>query len=149
YTGGVKSWSIVAALQDLGIHVVATGTKKSTEEDKERIKALMGEDAKMIEDGNARQLLNLAHEYQADILIAGGRNQYTALKARRPFLDVNQEREHGYAGYQGMLTLARQLTRALENPVWEAVRRPAPWHLLPSPTGRGAGGEGRLEVRHG
>ncbi|MDG4563146.1 MAG: nitrogenase component 1, partial [Candidatus Competibacter sp.] len=67
------------------------------------------------------------HEYQADILIAGGRNQYTALKARLPFLDVNQEREHGYAGYQGMLTLARQLTRALENPIWEAVRRPAPW----------------------
>ncbi len=109
------------------MHVVATGTKKSTEEDKERIKALMGEDAKMIEDGNARQLLNLAREYQADILIAGGRNQYTALKARLPFLDVNQEREHGYAGYQGMLTLARQLTRALENPIWEAVRRPAPW----------------------
>lgn len=74
----------------------------------------MGEDAQMIEDGNARQLLNLAREHRADILIAGGRNQYTALKARLPFLDVNQEREHGYAGYQGMITLARQLTRALE-----------------------------------
>jgi nitrogenase molybdenum-cofactor synthesis protein NifE len=35
---------------------------------------------------------------------------YTAIKARLPFLDVNQEREHGYAGYQGMVTLARQLT---------------------------------------
>ena len=150
YTGGVKSWSIVAALQDLGIQVVATGTKKSTEEDKARIKALMGEDAQMIEDGNARQLLNLARQHRADILIAGGRNQYTALKARLPFLDVNQEREHGYAGYQGMMTLARQLTRALENPVWEAVRRPAPWRVLPSPASRrGAGVEGRLEVRHG
>jgi nitrogenase molybdenum-cofactor synthesis protein NifE len=154
YTGGVKSWSIVAALQDLGMTVVATGTKKSTEEDKERIRALMGEDARMIEDGNARQLLNLAREYRADILIAGGRNQYTALKARLPFLDVNQEREHGYAGYQGMLTLAQQLTRALENPVWKAVRRPAPWHVLPSPaSGRGAGGEGEIAhfvpQRHG
>ena len=130
YTGGVKSWSIVAALQDLGMQVVATGTKKSTEEDKERIKALMGEDAQMIEDGNAKQLLNLAREHQIDILIAGGRNQYTALKARLPFLDVNQEREHGYAGYQGMLTLARQLNQALENPVWNAVRRPAPWSTV-------------------
>ena len=129
--------------------VVATGTKKSTEEDKARIRELMGEDTKMIDDGSPKALLSTYHEYKADILIAGGRNMYTALKARLPFLDVNQEREHGYAGYQGMLTLARQLTRALENPVWEAVRRPAPWHLLPSPTGRGAGGEGRLEVRHG
>lgn len=27
YTGGVKSWSVVSALQDLGLEVVATGTK--------------------------------------------------------------------------------------------------------------------------
>jgi len=40
YTGGVKSWSIVAALQDLGMTVVATGTRKSTEDDKARIRAL-------------------------------------------------------------------------------------------------------------
>jgi nitrogenase molybdenum-cofactor synthesis protein NifE len=127
YTGGVKSWSIVSALQDLGLEVVATGTKKSTEEDKERIKALMGEDARMIDDGNPRALLNIAREYRADLLVAGGRNMYTALKARLPFLDINQEREHGYAGYQGMLELARQLTRSLESPVWRAARAPAPW----------------------
>ncbi|MCC8998025.1 MAG: hypothetical protein LM522_00770, partial [Candidatus Contendobacter sp.] len=91
--------------------------------------------------------------YQADILIAGGRNLYTALKARLPFLDVNQEREHGYAGYRGMITLARELTRSLESPIWAAVRRPAPWNELPSPSGRGVGGEGgnvrELEMAHG
>jgi nitrogenase molybdenum-cofactor synthesis protein NifE len=54
YTGGVKSWSVIAALQDLGMEVVATGTKKSTEEDKARIRELMGHDAVMIEDGNPR-----------------------------------------------------------------------------------------------
>jgi nitrogenase molybdenum-iron protein alpha/beta subunit len=32
---------------------------------------------------------------------------YTAWKARLPFLDINQEREHAYAGYQGIITLAR------------------------------------------
>jgi len=127
YTGGVKSWSVVSALQDLGMEVVATGTKKSTEEDKARIRELMGETAHMIEDGNPRLLLNLVKEYQADLLIAGGRNMFTALKARLPFLDINQEREFGYAGYQGMVELARQLALTLESPIWEAVRRPAPW----------------------
>ena len=68
-------------------------------------------------------------EQQVDILIAGGRNMYTALKARIPFLDINQEREFGYAGYTGMLELARQLALTLESPVWEAVRRPAPWSV--------------------
>ena len=127
YTGGVKSWSIISALQDLGMEVVATGTKKSTEEDKARIRELMGQDATMIEDGNPRALLQIVREQGVDILIAGGRNMYTALKARVPFLDINQEREFGYAGYEGMLELARQLTLTVESPIWEAVRRPAPW----------------------
>ena len=127
YTGGVKSWSVISALQDLGMEVVATGTKKSTEEDKARIRELMGEEARMIEDGSPRALLDTVRDYRADVLIAGGRNMYTALKARIPFLDINQEREYAYAGYEGMLELARQLTLTIESPVWQAVRRPSPW----------------------
>lgn len=130
YTGGVKSWSVVSALQDLGMEVVATGTRKSTEEDKARIREIMGENAKMIEDGNPRNLLAIFKEYQADILIAGGRNMYTALKARIPFLDINQEREFGYEGYVGMLELVRQLTLTIENPIWPQVRQPAPWRKV-------------------
>lgn len=127
YTGGVKSWSVVSALQDLGMEVVATGTKKSTEEDKARIRELMGPGARMIDDGSPKALLSTYKEYGADILIAGGRNLYTALKARIPFLDINQEREFGYAGYAGMVELARQLALTIESPVWQAVRQPAPW----------------------
>jgi nitrogenase molybdenum-cofactor synthesis protein NifE len=127
YTGGVKSWSVVSALQDLGMVVVATGTKKSTGEDKARIRELMGEDARMIDDGSPKALLSAYKDYGADILIAGGRNLYTALKARIPFLDINQEREFGYAGYTGMLELARQLALSIESPVWNAVRKAPPW----------------------
>ncbi len=129
FTGGVKSWSVISALQDLGMVVVATGTKKSTEEDKARIRELMGEDTLMIEDGSPKALIKIVHDYKADILIAGGRNMYTALKAKIPFLDINQEREFGYEGYQGMLELVKQLTLTIESPVWQAVRAPAPWKL--------------------
>ncbi|MDQ7990418.1 MAG: nitrogenase iron-molybdenum cofactor biosynthesis protein NifE [Candidatus Dactylopiibacterium sp.] len=127
YTGGVKSWSIVSALQDLGMTVVASGTRKSTHEDKARIRELMGEDARLIDDGTPTALLGAYHALGADVLIAGGRNLYTALKARIPFLDINQEREFGYAGYRGIAELARQLALTMESPVWEAVRRPPPW----------------------
>ncbi|MCG5535613.1 nitrogenase iron-molybdenum cofactor biosynthesis protein NifE [Ectothiorhodospira mobilis] len=138
YTGGVKSWSVVSALQDLGMEVVATGTRKSTEADKARIRDLMGEDARMIEEGNPGALLEVFEQTRADVLIAGGRNLYTALKARIPFLDINQEREHAYAGYEGMLELARQLALTLESPIWPWVRGEAPWdaqgwpHTAPS-----------------
>ena len=87
----------------------------------------MGDDVQMLEDGNPRALLKTVKDYKADILIAGGRNMYTALKARIPFLDINQEREFGYAGYDGMLELVKQLALTLESPVWKSVRAPAPW----------------------
>lgn len=137
YTGGVKSWSVISALQDLGMQVVATGTRKSTEEDKARIRELMGDDALMLDEGNPKTLLKTVAEYKADILIAGGRNMYTALKARLPFLDINQEREFAYAGYDGMAELVRQLCLTIENPVWNAVRKPAPWDV---PVSQGATG---------
>lgn len=127
YTGGVKSWSVVSALQDLGMIVVATGTRKSTEEDKARIRELMGDDVKMLDEGSPKVLLQTVQDYKADVLIAGGRNLYTALKARIPFLDINQEREFAYAGYDGMLELVRQLCLTIECPIWSAVRDPAPW----------------------
>ncbi len=127
YTGGVKSWSVVSALQDLGLTVVATGTKKSTEEDKARIRELMGEGAAMISEGSATALLAAVKDLRADILIAGGRNLYTALKARLPFLDINQEREFAYAGYAGMAELARRLALSLESPVWAGVGALPPW----------------------
>lgn len=127
YTGGVKSWSIVSALQDLGLEVVATGTRKSTEEDKTRIKQLMGERAIMIDEGNARLLLDKAYQLQADLIIAGGRNMYTAYKARFPFIDINQEREYAYAGYKGLVELAKQICLTLESPIWPQVTHRAPW----------------------
>lgn len=127
YTGGVKSWSIISAAQDLGITVVATSSKKSTEADKARIKALLGQDGILLEKGGAAELLKVIEQTQADMLIAGGRNQYTALKARIPFLHINQERHNPYSGYGGLLEMAKELDETLHSPVWAEVRRAAPW----------------------
>ncbi len=129
YTGGVKSWSIVSAAQDLGMEVVATSTKKSTEEDKGRIKKLLGKDGIMLEKGSPEELLRVIQKTNADLLVAGGRNQYTALKAKIPFLDINQERHHPYAGYIGLVEMARELSEAVYSPIWQQVRKPSPWEL--------------------
>ncbi len=127
YTGGVKSWSIISAAQDLGIKVVATSSKKSTEADKARIKELLGQEGIMLEKGGAAELLRVIEKTNADMLIAGGRNQYTALKARIPFLHINQERHNPYSGYGGLLEMAKELDETLHSPVWAEVRREAPW----------------------
>ena len=126
-TGGVKSWSVVAALQEAGIEIAGTSVKKSTKEDKEKIKEIMGDDAHMIDDMTPREMYNMLRDARADIMLSGGRSQFVALKARMPWLDINQERHHPYGGYEGMVELVREIDRAIYNPVWQQVRIPAPW----------------------
>ncbi len=114
YTGGVKSWSFISALQDLGIEIVAVGTKKSTVEDEEKMKEILGEEAPLVEDTAPKNLLRLLREKNADMLIAGGRNLYLAVKEGYPFVDVNQERHTAYAGYEGLVNLAEQISNSIK-----------------------------------
>jgi nitrogenase molybdenum-cofactor synthesis protein NifE len=65
YTGGVKSWSFISALCDLGIEVVAVGTKKSTIEDEEKMKAILGPDAPLVEDVTPKNLIKIMKERNA------------------------------------------------------------------------------------
>jgi nitrogenase molybdenum-cofactor synthesis protein NifE len=129
-TGGVKSWSVVSALQEGGMEIVGTSVKKSTVEDKEKIKELMGEDAHMFDDMRPRDMYAMLKECRADIMLSGGRSQFIALKVKMPWLDINQERHHAYAGYVGMVELVKQIAQALFHPVWAQVRKPAPWETI-------------------
>ncbi len=114
YTGGVKSWSFISALMDLGIEIVAIGTKKSTFEDEEKMKEILGTDAPLVEDVTPKNLLKLIKERNADVLVAGGRNQYLAIKEGFPFVDANQERHTAYAGYEGLINLAEQISNGIK-----------------------------------
>jgi len=113
YTGGVKSWSFITALMDLGIDIVAVGTKKSTFEDEEKMRDILGNNAPLVEDVAPKNLKKLLKDRNADILVAGGRNQYLAIKEGYPFVDVNQERHIAYAGYDGLLNLAEQISNSI------------------------------------
>lgn len=121
FAGGYKSWSLVSAMQDLGLEVVATGTEKSTEEDIARIRALMGPQAPMIEDNDQRGLIAAFDRYGADVMVAGDRYIYPALKSRLPFLDIDHVRRIGYAGYAGAVELARNLDAVVNSPMWAKV----------------------------
>lgn len=119
YTGGVKSWSVISALKELGVQVVGVGTNKSTEDDVRRIADRVGDDTEYIPEGGASRIIKTVRERKADIMIAGGRNMYVAMKEQIPFIDINQERHKAYAGYEGLLRLAKELTYSLANPIWK------------------------------
>ena len=64
-----------------------------------------------------------------DLLLAGGRSLYTAIKKGIAFADVNQEKKKSYGGYGGLINLAEDLKNALQNPVFKNVARRAPWEM--------------------
>lgn len=125
-TGGVKSWSVVAALQEAGLTIVGTSVKKSTKEDKARLKE-MSPDVHQIDDLRPREMYKMLKDAQADIMLSGGRSQFVALKARMPWMDINQERTYAYCGYVGIVEMVRQIDKSLSNPIWAQVRSAPPW----------------------
>ncbi len=122
-TGGNKSWSIASALQDIGIEVVATSIQKATEEDI----AIAKEYVPIVFKSPATEQPRLIDEHKVDILLAGGRSLYTAIKKRIAFVDVNQEKKVSYGAYGGLENLAIDVCAALANPVFKLVGRSAPW----------------------
>lgn len=127
YTGGVKSWSMIAALQWAGMNVIGTSVRKATDDDKTRAAELMGEEGDLYETLPQSKMYAMLKASEADIMLSGGRTQYVALKAKVPWVDSNQERHTAYAGYDGAVALLRAIHLALTNPVWAQVRTPPPW----------------------
>jgi len=74
-----------------------------------------------------REIYEMLRDSKADILLSGGRSQFIALKAKAPWLDVNQERHYAFAGYDGIVNLAEEIDKTLASPMWRQVRQPAPW----------------------
>ena len=131
FTGGVKTWSMVNSLNELGVEVLAAGTQNSTLEDFYRMKGLMHKDAQIIEDTSTAGLLAVMHEKMPDLIVAGGKTKFLALKTKTPFMDINHGRSHPYAGYEGMVTFSRQLDMTVNNPIWPILNAPAPWEKSP------------------
>lgn len=127
FTGGVKTWSMVNALSELGVEILAAGTQNSTLEDFYRMKGLMHKDAQIIEDTSTAGLLAVMHEKMPDLIVAGGKTKFLALKTKTPFMDINHGRTHPYAGYEGMITFSKQLDMTVNNPIWQTLNKPAPW----------------------
>lgn len=125
-TGGNKSWSIASALQDLGIEVVATSIRKATQDDIEKARETLGEQGVLMKSP-ANEQAKLIDEHNVDLLLAGGRSLYTAIKKKICFTDVNQEKKRSYGAYDGLVNFAEDLSFSIQNPVFKNVGRKAPW----------------------
>ena len=124
YSGGVKSWSMVMQLEELGLEVIGSGIRKSSKQDIEKLRRhFEGKQKILLEKGEGVKLIELLNKNRADLFIAGSRNMFVSMKAKIPYVDVNQERLRAYAGYEGMINLAEDIYNTIYSPIWENIKR--------------------------
>lgn len=126
-TGGVKSWSLVSALNEMGLSVVGTTMHKSTESDRQRARQALGPGARLYDSLSHQEMRALLREGQADLVLSGLGSQFVAAQTQTPWLEINHHRLHALGGYGGAVRLGREMAAALGNPVLGQVRAPAPW----------------------
>ena len=127
--GSFKSWLIIFAAKKLGMEIIPISTKEITEDEQTRIKSLLGRESIVLQQDSLEEIQHIINEHQADMLIADSRHQYSAIASasKISFLNINNERNHPYAGYTGILEVTKELYAAFSNPVWEQLRQSNPW----------------------
>lgn len=125
-SGGVKTWSLAATLVDAGFELIGTAAHKTSRRDRRKLLELLEGDAFRFEAG-AVDLPARLRALSPDIVLSGGPLQHQVVQAGLPWVEVNHNRTIALSGYDGTLALLAEIDRALANPVWRAVTRPAPW----------------------
>ncbi len=128
--GGVKSWSIARALAEAGMTVVGTSANKASAEDRARLAGLAPE----LKGWSPADLDARLRGGVVDVVLGGGATQFAVLKAGVPWVEINHERDFALTGYDGAVALLERIGQALASPIWEQVRRPAPWEAAPAAT---------------
>ncbi|WP_019911719.1 nitrogenase component 1 [Paenibacillus sp. HW567] len=129
FTDGIESWLYISLLHELGIKIAAIGTNHNAQEDLSRIKERIQEDTLLIVKCEEARILELCRLRKADLLIVSGRSAFVPLKEGIPFMNIDEERRGGYAGYDGVRRFAQDVMDTLAQPVWQMIRRRSPWEV--------------------
>ncbi|BCL39034.1 nitrogenase component 1 [Nostoc sp. MS1] len=127
YTGGRRSWLLISTAKTLGMDVIPISSKKSSKEDRARVKKLLDKNSIILQQDNISEVVEIINHHQAQMLIASTHLQSAAHLTNIPFLDINQQSHHSYVSYAGIFTVAQELYATLYSPIWEQVRKAAPW----------------------
>jgi len=124
YVGGAyKLFSLIKALNVLGMRVVVAGSQTGGSEDYQRLQEACEPGTILVDDSNPVELSHFVREKGADVLIGGVKERPIAYKLGIGFCDHNHERKQALAGFEGMLNFAREVHASVMSPVWKIPRR--------------------------
>jgi nitrogenase molybdenum-cofactor synthesis protein NifE len=113
--GASKAASLIKALRELGIEVVAVGIRDGDWVDRQRIRNLIGSDAADADELDPFELKELLVKKEADLVIPGIKEQYAVRELRIPFCDICHDRTYAFEGFDGMINFAREVDIAINN----------------------------------
>ena len=124
YTGGAfKAFSLIRSLRTLGMKTVIAGSQTGNPQDYALLRQLCDDGTVLLDDTNPLELARFVQEKKVDLFVGGVKERPIAYKLGIGFCDHNHERKECLAGYEGMLTFAREVHRSVMSPVWELTPR--------------------------
>ncbi|ACL03215.1 Nitrogenase MoFe cofactor biosynthesis protein [Desulfatibacillum aliphaticivorans] len=120
YVGGAfKAFSLIKALNYLGMKVVLVGSQTGNKEDYKTLQEMCDDGTIILDDANPLELSKYIIEKDADLFIGGVKERPIAFKMGIGFCDHNHERKIPLAGFRGMLAFAREVHTSVTSPVWQ------------------------------
>jgi nitrogenase molybdenum-cofactor synthesis protein NifE len=120
YVGGAfKLFSLLKALELIGIHTVVAGSQTGNKDDYSRLKEICDAGTIIVDDSNPVELAKFVQEKSVDLLIGGVKERPIAYKLGIGFCDHNHERKIALAGFVGMLNFAKEVFATVTSPVWK------------------------------
>lgn len=131
YVGGAfKAFSLIKALDMLGMEVAVVGSQTGSAEDYSRLRNMCAPGTIIVDDSNPVELANFSIEKDVDLFIGGVKERPLAFKLGIGFCDHNHQRKEMLTGFEGMVNFAREVYSSVMSPVWKFVPRRlsrSPW----------------------
>ena len=124
YVGGAfKAFSLIKALDVVGMSVAVVGSQTGNQDDYARLKKMCDEGTIILDDSNPVELANFSLEKKVDIFIGGVKERPMAYKLGIGFCDHNHHRKEALTGFKGMLNFVKEVHSSVMSPVWRFTNR--------------------------
>ncbi|MCD4779616.1 MAG: nitrogenase iron-molybdenum cofactor biosynthesis protein NifE [Candidatus Omnitrophica bacterium] len=124
YVGGAfKAFSLIKALDMIGMSVAVVGSQTGNQDDYARLKEMCDEGTIILDDSNPVELAHFSLEKNVDIFIGGVKERPMAYKLGIGFCDHNHHRKEVLTGYRGTLNFVREVYSSVMSPVWRFTNR--------------------------
>ena len=119
YVGGAfKAQSLVKALRLIGVSTVLVGSQTGDKDDYKALSAICAPGTIIVDDSNPAELSRFIKLTRAEVFIGGVKERPIAHKLGLGFCDHNHERKVPLAGFEGMVSFAREVHASAMSPVW-------------------------------